>query len=168
MKNKTIHLGMLLAFALILSYIETFIPIPFAIPGIKLGLANLSVVLCLYLFDFKSAILISVAKAALSGLLFGNLYMIIYSLSGAILSCVIMTIMHKSSKFHLPIVSATGGIMHNIGQLAVAYFTVKTYGLVYYMPFLLISGFLTGVFIGIISTLILPYISRILKRSERL
>ncbi len=168
MKSKSVYLGFMLAFALILSYIETFIPMSFAIPGIKLGLANLAVVLCLYLLGFKEAFILTVVKAVLTGLLFGNLYMIIYSLSGAVLSCIVMAFMIKGKLFHIPVVSATGGVTHNIGQLLIAYFTVKTYGIVYYVPVLLISGFLTGVLIGVVVSLVLPYTKRILKRSEKL
>ncbi len=158
----------MLAVALILSYIETLIPISVAIPGIKLGLANLAVVLCLYFFGFKESLILAVIKALLTGLLFGNFYMIIYSLCGAVLSCIIMALMIKVKVFHIPVVSAAGGVAHNIGQLIIAYFTIKTYGIIYYVPILIISGFLTGIFIGIIVSLVLPYMKKILKRSENL
>lgn len=156
--------GLLLAFALILSYIETLIPLQTGIPGIKLGLANLAVLLCLYLFDWKEALLISTLKALLSGLLFGNLFMIIYSLAGAWLSCIVMIIMKKSKWFHLPVVSALGGVMHNAGQLVVAAFVVKTYGVFYYAPVLIIAGLIVGMIIGVAASLILPYIQNITRK----
>lgn len=168
MKNKTAYLGLLLAFALILSYVEALIPLYVGIPGVKLGLANLAVLLCLYLFGYREAFFLTIVKAIVCGFLFGNLYMIIYSLSGAVLSCVVMSFMIQSDKFHIPVVSAIGGTFHNIGQLIVAYFTVKTYGILYYMPILLISGLVTGILIGVMAFLVMPYIKKVIERSERL
>lgn len=164
MKNKTAFMGLLLAFALILSYIETLIPLNVGIPGIKLGLANLAVLLCLYLFDWKEALLLTTIKALLSGLLFGNLFMIIYSLAGAWLSCLTMIAMKKSQWFHVPVVSAAGGVMHNAGQLLVAAFVVKTYGIFYYIPILIIAGLILGLIIGSVASLVLPYIKNILEK----
>lgn len=162
--NRLAFLGLLLSFALILSYIETLIPLQTGIPGVKLGLANLAVLLCLYLYDWKEAFLISTLKALISGLLFGNLFMIIYSLAGAWLSCIVMIIMKKSRWFHLPVVSALGGVMHNVGQLIVAMFVVKTYGVLYYAPFLIIAGLIVGMIIGAVASLVLPHIQNITRK----
>ena len=167
MKNKAAYLGLLLAFALILSYIEVLLPLQTGIPGVKLGLANLAVLLCLYLFTVKEAMLLSVVKAVLTGLLFGNLYMIIYSLAGAILSCLVMAVMIRLEKWHVPVVSAMGGVMHNVGQLIIAYLTIQTYGILYYVPILLIAGLITGLLIGMIVSLALPYVKKVIERSER-
>lgn len=167
MKNKAAYLGLLLAFALILSYIEVLLPLQTGIPGVKLGLANLAVLLCLYLFTVKEAMLLSVVKAVLTGLLFGNLYMIIYSLAGAILSCLVMAVMIRLGKWHVPVVSAMGGVMHNVGQLIIAYLTIQTYGILYYVPILLIAGLITGLLIGMIVSLALPYVKKVIERSER-
>ena len=117
-------MGLLLALALILSYVEVLIPFQPGIPGIKLGLANLAVVLCLYLLGWKDALLLTIVKALLSGLLFGNLFMILYSLTGAIISAFAMILLQKNGGFHLPAVSAAGGVAHNMGQLLVAFFVV--------------------------------------------
>ena len=167
MKNKAAYLGLLLAFALLLSYIEVLLPLQVGIPGVKLGLANLVVLLCLYLFTVKEAMLLSVVKAVLTGLLFGNLYMIIYSLAGAVLSCLVMAVMIRFGKWHVPVVSAMGGVMHNVGQLMVAYLTIQTYGILYYVPILLIAGLMTGLLIGVIVSLTLPYVKKVIERSER-
>lgn len=167
MKNKAAYLGLLLAFALILSYIEVLLPLQTGIPGVKLGLANLAVLLCLYLFTVKEAMLLSVVKAVLTGLLFGNLYMIIYSLAGAVLSCLVMAVMIRLGKWHVPVVSAMGGVMHNVGQLIIAYLTIETYGILYYVPILLIAGLITGLLIGMIVSLALPYVKKVIERSER-
>lgn len=164
MKNKTAFMGLLLAFALILSYIETLIPFQTGIPGVKLGLANLAVVLSLYLFTWKEAILLTTLKAVLSGLMFGNLFMIIYSLAGALISGMIMILLKKTGGFHVPIVSVAGGVMHNMGQLLVAVFVVETYSIFYYIPVLMIAGLITGLVIGSVSALVLPYIQNIVSK----
>ncbi len=161
-------MGLLLAFALILSYVEVLIPFHVAIPGIKLGLANLAVILCLYLFGYRQALLLTVLKAVLSGFLFGNMSMILYSVAGAVVSFFAMSVMYKSDKFHLPVVSAIGGVMHNIGQLLVAYLTIRTYGILYYVPVLILAGLITGLLIGMTASLVLPYIQKIIKRGELL
>lgn len=166
MKGNIAYLGLLLAFALILSYIEALIPFQFGIPGIKLGLTNLAVILCIYLIGYREALLLTLSKAVICGFLFGNLTMIFYSLSGAFFSCIIMVVMAKSGKFHLPVISAAGGVMHNIGQIAVAYLTVKTYGILYYIPMLILSGLVTGILIGIAATLVMPYIKKVIVRRE--
>ena len=168
MKNRTAYMGLLLAFAFILSYIEMLLPLQVGIPGVKLGLANLAVLLCMYLLDHRSALLLTVSKAILTGFLFGNLSMIIYSLAGALLSFLVMLYMKKSSKFHIPVISALGGVAHNIGQLLVAYLVIDTYAIIYYVPVLLISGLLTGVLIGITVALVLPYLRKFVMRGRNI
>lgn len=161
-------MGLMLAFALMLSYIEALIPFQFGVPGIKLGLANLAVVLCFYLFGYKEALVLTLAKAVICGFLFGNLFMILYSAAGALFSYLAMALMIKSDKFHIPTVSAVGGVMHNMGQVFVAWFAVKTYGLLYYMPILIMAGLLTGILIGITASLVLPSIKKIIMKGTNL
>lgn len=168
MKLKTAYLGLLLAFALILSYVEVLIPFSFGIPGVKLGLANMAVLLTLYLFGYRDAFLLTVVKALLCGILFGNMTMILYSLSGAMLSFLAMAVMIKIDRFHLFTVSAMGGVMHNVGQLLVAYFTVKTYSIFYYVPILILSGLIAGILIGIIVVLVMPYIRKAIRQENYL
>lgn len=164
--NETAYMGLLLAFALILSYVELLIPFQMGMPGIKLGLANLAVVLCLYLFGWQRALLLTVAKAIFSGLLFGNLFMILYSLAGAVISALVMIFLKKSNWFHVPVISATGGVAHNMGQLLVAMKVVETYSVLYYMPVLIAAGLVTGLVIGITAALVLPYLQNILEKGK--
>ncbi len=161
--NKTAYMGLLTAMALILSYVETLISFQPGIPGVKIGLANLAVLVCLYLFGWKEALLLTVVKAVVSGFLFGNLFMIIYSLAGAVVSAFTMILLKKSGWFHIPVVSAAGGVMHNMGQLAVAFFVVETYSVLYYLPVLVFAGLFTGIVVGIAASLVLPYVQNILK-----
>lgn len=153
-------LGMLLAFALILGYVETLIPFPFGVPGMKLGLANLAVLLTLYLSGGRAAFLIDLLRIVLSGFLFGSMYSLLYSLAGGILSFAAMLLMKKAKGFGISGVSMAGGVFHNIGQLAVAAFVVETKGIFYYLPLLLVSGIVTGLLIGIISEQTLRRIRR--------
>lgn len=149
MKNKVAYFGVFTALALIFSYVETLIPINFGIPGVKLGLANLVIVIALYKMRFGDVLLLAITRVLLSGFIFGNYFSIIYSLAGGILSLCIMGILKKSNKFSVLGISMAGGVAHNIGQLIVAMLVVETFAVVTYVPVLLISGLITGFVIGI-------------------
>ena len=166
MKRKTIFLGVYLAAALILSYVESLIPMPISIPGMKLGLANLAVIICFYSVVKKEALLINILRIILAGFLFGSMYSILYSLAGGLLSFAIMAVAAKSGLFHITGVSILGGVFHNIGQLLAAYFVVKTVGLFYYFPFLIITGMVTGLLIGILAAKMYGYLNRNRYREE--
>lgn len=158
---KTVALmAMMIALAMIFSYVETMIPINFGIPGVKLGLANLVIVAAIYLFGGKQAFLISIVRIFLSGFMFGNLASIMYSLAGGLLSLAVMLLLKKTDKLSILTVSVMGGICHNIGQLIVAMLVVENLKLIFYVPVLLISGFLTGLLIGIVCRVILPAVKR--------
>lgn len=101
MKNKTAYFGVFTSLALILSYVETLIPISFGIPGIKLGLANLVIVIVLYTYGGKEAFLLSVTRILLSGFLFGNLSMILYSMAGGVFSLAIMVLLRRTGGFSI-------------------------------------------------------------------
>lgn len=144
-------IGMYTAVALICSYIETLIPIHFGVPGIKLGLANFVVLLVLYTMRTKDALLVSVLRILLAGFLFGNLFGILYSLSGGILSFLVMWLLKKSNLLQCISVSVAGGISHNIGQFLLAAAIVENYNILFYVPVLLIAGLVTGFLIGIVA-----------------
>lgn len=167
MKRKTAHLGMFLALALICSYVESLIPFYFGVPGVKLGLTNIVVVLMLYCIGAREALLISVLRILLAGFLFGNPFSIIYSLSGGILSFLVMYLLKRTEKFQVISVSVTGGLFHNVGQIAVASLVVENYNLFYYLPVLLAAGFVTGFLIGIISQEMIRHLSSYLDRQNR-
>ena len=152
MKKKVAYFGVFTALALIFSYIESLIPINFGIPGAKLGLANLMVVIVLYKMGAKEAYMLSMVRIVLSGFLFGNLFGILYSLAGGILSLSIMTLLKKTDKFSIIGISMAGAVCHNIGQLIIAGIVVESTNVIYYMPALLMVGLATGLVIGIISS----------------
>lgn len=159
MKNKVAVFGVFTSLALILSYVELLIPINFGIPGMKLGLANLLVVILLYKGCPRDALLLSVIRILLSGLIFGNMFSIFYSLGGGLLSLAIMVFLKKTGQFTVAGISIGGGASHNVGQLLVAMFVVQTYQVGYYLPVLLIAGVITGAVIGILS-------AEVLKRTQ--
>ena len=159
MKNKVAVFGVFTSLALILSYVELLIPINFGIPGMKLGLANLLVVLLLYKGCPRDALLLSVIRILLSGLIFGNMFSIFYSLGGGLLSLAVMVFLKKTGQFTVAGISIGGGASHNVGQLLVAMFVVQTYQVGYYLPVLLIAGVITGAVIGILS-------AEVLKRTQ--
>ena len=161
MKSRAAYFGVFTALALIRSYVEMLIPINFGIPGAKLGLANLIIVIVLYKTDWKEALLLSVTRIVLAGFIFGNMFSILYSLAGGILSLAVQAVLKKQGSFSVAGVSIAGGVSHNIGQLIVAMIVVETYQVGYYLPVLLISGLLTGLLIGVISGEVLKRIRQI-------
>ena len=154
MQNKTKRLalmGLLTALGLIIGYIEFLIPIPLGIPGVKPGFANIVIVWALYSLGPWEALMINGMRIFLSGFLFGNFSMILYSLAGAAVSFLCMCLAKKSGLFSMTGVSMIGGVMHNVGQLLVAMAVLETVSLVYYGPVLLTAGVITGLLIGIVT-----------------
>ena len=154
MQNKTKRLalmGLLTALGLIIGYIEFLIPIPLGIPGVKPGFANIVIVWALYSLGLWEALMINGMRIFLSGFLFGNFSMILYSLAGAAVSFLCMCLAKKSGLFSMTGVSMIGGVMHNMGQLLVAMAVLETVSLVYYGPVLLAAGVITGLLIGIVT-----------------
>lgn len=151
MKVRAAYFGVFTALALIFSYVESLIPFHIGIPGVKLGLANLIIVIALYKMNVKSAYLLSVTRVVLSGFMFGSLFGILYSLAGGMLSLTVMAVLKKSGGFSIMGISIAGGVSHNIGQLIVAMLVVETYSVFYYLPVLLAAGLITGLIIGIMA-----------------
>ena len=148
--KKVATYGMLIALAFIFSYVEMLIPFHFGIPGMKLGLANIVVIAALYSMGYKEAVFLSILRIFLVGFTFGNMYGILYSLAGGIMSYLVMVICKRTKLFSIIGVSVAGGVSHNIGQILVAMWVLDTSTLVYYLPVLFISGAVTGVLIGIL------------------
>lgn len=186
--RRTVELGLLLALAMILSYVESLLPLSFGIPGIKLGLPNLIVLLLLYesmgsddadageqarkccvkVFSHgeREALLVNGLRIILSGFLFSNLYAILYALAGAVFSFAAMYAGRRMKRFSIVGVSVLGGVFHNIGQLLVAMVVVETFAVAYYVPFLLVAGTVTGALLGLTGRELLPYMQRIGREGE--
>lgn len=152
MKKKIPYLGLFLALAIVCSYVEALIPFSIGIPGVKLGLSNIVVVLLLYCIGTKEALCISIFRIVLVGFMFGNAFSIIYSFAGGILSFCIMYLLIRFTKLKCISVSVAGGIFHNIGQILIAAFVVNNTNIFWYLPMLIIAGVVTGFLIGVVSS----------------
>lgn len=162
--KKISYCAVISALAIVFGYIEALFPIPVPIPGVKLGLGNISVVVCLYLINKKSAFAVMMIKAVVTSILFSSPSMLIYSLSGGVLSFIVMCIM-KKYRFGLPIVSMGGGIFHNMGQLIAAGFVLKSANVLYYAPFLIIAGSCAALVTGFISKAIVKLLKNTFFKS---
>ena len=162
MRNDTRRLTALsltVSFALILSFIESKIPAFVAIPGVKVGLANIAVIFALYKFGIKEAIAVSTLRVILVSTLFGTPVSFIYSITGAVLSLLTMSLLKKLTPLHEVTVSVAGGVMHNIGQICAASIILGTNVVLYYLPFLLLSGVIAGIAVGVASGLIIEKVN---------
>ena len=157
MKTKQITvMAMCIALAMILSYVESLIP-SLGIPGVKMGLANIVVVYCLYRMGWKEAVGISLLRVFLVSLLFGHVASLMYSAAGAALSLAGMLVLKKLDRFSCVAVSVLGGVLHNVGQILVAWALLGP-NVVYYLPVLILSGTAAGVLIGLVSALMVKRI----------
>jgi len=152
--------GLLIALAMVLSYVEFLIPFSVAVPGVKLGLANIVVVFALYKLGKVEAFVISILRVLLMTFMFGNAFALIYSLSGAILSFAVMLLLLKTGRFSPVGVGIGGGVSHNIGQILCAMALLETKQIIYYLPVLFISGTIAGIAIGVISGILIERIKQ--------
>lgn len=160
-------LGLFVAVSMVLSYVESLIPVYLGAPGIKPGLANLFVLLLFMEKRPKEAVAVNLIRIVLSGFLFGNLFSIVYSLAGAALSMAVMYGMLWMGRFHPFTTSVAGGIAHNIAQLLVALLVLDTDAMLYYLPVLVLFGGAAGILNGVLAGLLRPYLGRLWQSDER-
>lgn len=163
MSKKVAMAGMFVALAMIFSYVEVLIPISLGIPGMKLGLANLVVVVTLYTMGAPMAFAVSMIRIMLVSMTFGSLSAMLYSMAGGILSFLGMALLKKIPAFSIVGVSISGGVLHNVGQILVAIAVVENINLIAYLPPLLIAGTVTGMLIGAVSSQVIPRVKPMLK-----
>ena len=155
MKSQQIaRYALLMALAMVLSWLESMVPVATAVPGVKLGLTNLVVIFALYRMRLRDAAAISFIRVLLVSMTFGNAYSFAYSFAGAALSLAVMAMLRKTGKFSMLGVSVAGGVSHNVGQILVAMTVLETARLVYYLPVLMISGIAAGICIGVVGAII--------------
>ena len=167
MNNRTKKLTLLaltISFALILSFVESRIPALVAIPGVKVGLANIAVIFALYKFGLKEAITVSILRIIIVSMLFGSAVSLMYSAAGAVLSLCTMVILKKLTRLSEVTVSVCGGVMHNVGQITMASILFDTNLVIYYLPFLIFSGIFAGIAVGVASALLIKRIDLKLKK----
>ena len=159
MKTKSVALtGLLIALALILSYLESLVPMSLAVPGVKLGLPNLVIVFALYRLRPGAAAAISLLRVALVALLFGSVLSLAYSAAGAVCSFLVMLLMKRTGRFGCTGVSVAGAVAHNLAQVAAAALLLETGALAWYLPVLCLTGTLAGVCIGLLAALLVKRI----------
>ncbi|MDO4467033.1 MAG: Gx transporter family protein [Bacillota bacterium] len=156
--------AMLVALAMILSWIEAQIPPLMMVPGMKLGFTNIVVLVALYSLSEKDAFVINIVRILLVGFTFGNFYSMSYALAGGLISFLCMFLLKRYTTLNMLAVSVAGAIMHNVGQIFIAMFVMSTTKIFYYLPFLWASGIVAGCFVGILSGLIIKRIPNIEKR----
>ncbi|MCR5371447.1 MAG: Gx transporter family protein [Clostridium sp.] len=142
--------GLLVALAFLFGYVEMLIPVSLGIPGVKLGLANLVTITAIFLLGVPQAAAVTVIRVILTGFTFGNMSMMMYSMSGALLSLAVMAALKKADLFGTVGISIAGGVSHNLGQLLCAMAVLKNPHLMYYFPVLLAAGCAAGAAIGIL------------------
>lgn len=167
--RKLTFLALTISFAMILSFIESRIPAFTAIPGVKVGLANIAVIFTLYKFGVYEAIVVSLLRVVLVSMLFGNPQSFLFSVAGAVLSLTVMILLKKLVRAPEVVVSVSGGIMHNIGQIIMASIVLGTNVVAYYLPFLLLSGTLAGIVVGVASATLIKKVKldKILKTGSK-
>ncbi len=158
--KKVAGIGMLVALAFVLSYVEAMLPISIGVPGVKVGLSNIVVLFGLFRFDTKTTFGIALVRILLAGLTFGNLSSMMYSLAGGMLSFFVMFFLKKTDKFSAYGVSVAGGVSHNIGQILVAMAVLQTKLLIYYLPVLMIAGIVSGIVVGILGGLLIKRLGK--------
>lgn len=146
--------AMFAALALIFSYIEAILPLSTGIPGVKLGIANLVVILALYNMNLRYAMGINVIRILVAGLLFNGLFGALYSLAGGVVSLTVMWLLKRTGLFSMAGVSMAGGVAHNMGQLLVASALVSNLKMFVYLPVLMFSGIAAGILIGITASVV--------------
>lgn len=160
--HKLIYLAMLVAISLVIYIVELQLPSLIPVPGVKLGLANVVSLCALLIYGPSEAIIVLLLRVLLGSMLTGQMVSLAFSLSGGLLSLLCMIVLNKyfSNYISLWAISIAGGVCHNIGQLFVASIIIDTLKIYYYLPILLISGVITGYFIGLAAN----FISKHLKK----
>ncbi len=160
--RKLVLISVLVAQGMVLGYIEKMLPIPFIVPGAKLGLANIITLTAIYFLSFKESSAVVLLRVLLTAATFGSLSSFLYSLSGGVLSLIAMATVLKVFKDELSLISVSiiGSIAHNMGQLLVAAIIIHNVLIFTYLPFLLIIAVPTGIFVGLVSKALIQYLKR--------
>ena len=161
--------GLLIALAFVLSYVESLIPMAalgIVIPGVKIGLANIVVMVALYTLGARDALILSLIRILLVSFTFGNTVSMLYSLGGGILSYAVMAVLKRAKVFTMITVSIAGGIFHNVGQILMAMLVLENVGVAAYLPVLFVSGTITGLLIGLLGGEVAKRIRRIVNEER--
>lgn len=160
--KKLTYMAMLTAISMIVFLIEAQIPLPFAIPGVKLGIANVITLYAIWTLGWKEAGAILIIRIFLGNVVAGNVMAMAYSLAGGLLCWIIMSLLKPVMKrSQIWIMSVLGAIGHNAGQLAVAMAISGTAAMAWYGPVLLVAGIITGFFTGQLTQILLSHMDKL-------
>lgn len=160
MKTKKIaNLALLISLSIILGYIEFLLMPAIAIPGVKIGLSNITVLFVLYIYSIKDAYIVGIIKTFINALLFSGMNAFIYGILGIIISIFVMYLLKKTNIFSVLGISMAGACVHNLAQLFVAVLLTSTITFLYYGPILLIAGLIVGFITGLINKILIKYFS---------
>ena len=160
--KKLTYMAMLTAISMIVFLIEAQIPLPFAIPGVKLGIANVITLYAIWTLGWKEAGAILIIRIFPGNVIAGNVMAMAYSLAGGLLCWVIMSLLKPIMKrSQIWIMSILGAIGHNAGQLAVAIAISGTAAMAWYAPVLLVAGVITGAFTGYLTQILLSHMDKL-------
>jgi heptaprenyl diphosphate synthase len=163
--KQMVFLAVMTSSAIIIHFIESLFPLPFALPGVKLGLSNTVSLIVLYIYGPVPAFSILIIRVLLSSFLYAGLSGVIFSLAGGLLSFSAAVLIWRIRDKGFSIVSAStaGGVFHNIGQILAAYAVLRTYSVFYYLPVLILSGTITGIVTGILARTLVPRLKNIFR-----
>lgn len=147
--------GVLAGLALVCGYVESLVPLPVPIPGIKLGLGNVVVLFSLVALGVRPAFVIMLVKVIASALLFGNPTVFAYSLAGGLTSFCAMALASRVRTLSVPGLSMVGGVFHMVGQMAVVAVVLTPQIALAYLPPLLVAGLASGLVVGYLCRLVL-------------
>lgn len=162
--SRVAYYGLLTAAALLMGWVEYMIPIPLPLPAVKLGLANIVVLILIYRDGVKCAAVVNLIRILLCAMLFGGVGSLLYSLAGGILSTAAMALLYRAKRLGVAGVSVVGAVMHNIGQLSAACLAVGTLAPLYYLPYLTIAAVICGFATGILAGLLIKRLPPVDKR----
>lgn len=164
--KKLTTMAMLTAISMIVFLIEAQIPLPIAIPGVKLGIANVITLFAIWTLGRREAGAILLIRIVLGNLIVGNVMGMLYSLAGGVLCWVIMCLLGPiTNRNHIWVMSIFGALGHNAGQLAVAVLVSGTPSIAFYAPVLILAGMVTGFFTGQCAQLVLNHMDKLKNRS---
>lgn len=155
--RKITEFGLLLAVSLVLAYFESLLPVMIAVPGVKLGVANIVTMLVLYRWGEKQAFFFMTLRIVMAGFLFSGVTGILYSFAGGVFCIVIMSVMKKIPFFSTMGVSMAGAVFHNLGQILIAVMIMENAHVLYYFPVLCLTGLISGFAVGYVSSLLIKW-----------
>lgn len=161
--KKTVMIAIFAAVAVVLSIVESIIPVNLQIPGAKLGLANIMILTCLYFLRGRDALMLVVLKTIITAFIFGTFSSMLFSLFGSLFSFIVMYLVMKLGRNHVSLigVSIIGGVGHNFGQITAASIVFQSSNIYYYMPLLLVTGLVTGILVGIAVKYLVPSLAKL-------